>query len=196
MLFITEYVLSSYYAWMHATRLQKYSNFSNHMYHGRLVLSFEEEKPFEKTSLDDSDCDDCDECISAPIKNYFPRLSPSLSVRRGSFSLHVLPGMRNVVDSHIQRIALTIEELWRHRVTRRMECQSRSWSQRGTEVNWIHHGDNLLFKLTGIQIATKFLPGPNTQGYPKLLSTSRRLMMYLGTNYGVYSLECYRCFRI
>ena len=34
-------------------------------------------------------------------------------------------------------------------------CQSGTWSQRGTKVNGSHHGDNLLLRPTGIQIATK-----------------------------------------
>ena len=34
-------------------------------------------------------------------------------------------------------------------------CQSGTWSQRGTEVNGSHHGDNPLLRPTGIQIATK-----------------------------------------
>ena len=34
-------------------------------------------------------------------------------------------------------------------------CQSGTWSQRGTKVNWSHHGDNPLLRPTGIQIATK-----------------------------------------
>ena len=34
-------------------------------------------------------------------------------------------------------------------------CQSGTWSQRGTKVNGSHYGDNLLLRLTGIQIATK-----------------------------------------
>ena len=34
-------------------------------------------------------------------------------------------------------------------------CQSGTWSQRGTKVNGSHHGDNPLFRPTGIQIATK-----------------------------------------
>ena len=34
-------------------------------------------------------------------------------------------------------------------------CQSGAWSQRGTNVNGSHHGDNPLLRPTGIQIATK-----------------------------------------
>ena len=35
------------------------------------------------------------------------------------------------------------------------DCQSGTWSQRGTKVNGSHHGDNPLLRQTGIQIATK-----------------------------------------
>ena len=38
---------------------------------------------------------------------------------------------------------------------RPIKCQSRLWSQRGTNVNGSHHGDNPLLRPTGIQIATK-----------------------------------------
>ena len=63
----------------------------------------------------------------------------------------------DVADSHIQRIVLatgetTVTQQVSHR---RIKCQSRLWSQRGTEVNGSHHGDNPLLRLTGIQIATK-----------------------------------------
>ena len=63
-----------------------------------------------------------------------------------------------VVDSHIQRIVLATEETT---VTQQVshgpiKCQSRClWSQRGTEINGSHHGDNPLLRPTGIQIATK-----------------------------------------
>ena len=62
-----------------------------------------------------------------------------------------------IVDSHIQRIVLATEE---NTVTQRVsyrliKCQSRLWSQRGTEVSSSHHGDNPLLRPTRIQIATK-----------------------------------------
>ena len=62
-----------------------------------------------------------------------------------------------VVDSHIQRIVLATEETAAtQQVSHRpIKCQSRLWSQRGTKVNGLHHGDNPLLRLTGIQIATK-----------------------------------------
>ena len=70
-----------------------------------------------------------------------------------------------MVDPHIQRITLelknydTVTQQVSHRP---IECQSRSWSQRGTKVNGSRHGDNSLLKPTGIQIATKSLPGFTT----------------------------------
>ena len=62
-----------------------------------------------------------------------------------------------VVDSHIQRIVLATEEttVTREVSHRPIKCQSRLWSQRGTEVNGPHHGDDPLLRPTGIQIATK-----------------------------------------
>ena len=62
-----------------------------------------------------------------------------------------------VDDSHIQRIVLATEETTvTQQVSHRpSKCQSRLWSQRSTKVNRSHHGDNLLIRQTGIQIATK-----------------------------------------
>ena len=77
-----------------------------------------------------------------------------------------------------------------------MKCQSRSWSQRGTKVNESHHhgDDPLLIISTGIQIATKPLPGPTTREHRKLIGVKT---MSLGTNYSFFSyLECCQYFRI
>ena len=52
---------------------------------------------------------------------------------------------------------------------------------------------NPLLKPTGIQIATKSLPGPTTREHRKIID---RKTMSLGTNYSFYSLECCRYFRI
>ena len=62
-----------------------------------------------------------------------------------------------VVDSHIQRIVLATEEtaVTQQVSHRRIKCQSRLWSQRGTKVNGSHHGDNPLLRPAGIKIATK-----------------------------------------
>ena len=64
---------------------------------------------------------------------------------------------QHCLDSHIQRIVLATEEITvTQQVSRRpIKCQSRLWSQRGTEVNGSHHGNNPLLRSTGIQIATK-----------------------------------------
>ena len=61
------------------------------------------------------------------------------------------------VDSHIQRIVLATEETTvTQQVSHRpIKCKSRLWSQRGSEINGSHHGDNPLLRPTGIQIATK-----------------------------------------
>ena len=62
-----------------------------------------------------------------------------------------------VVDSHIQRIVLATEEsmVTQQASHKPIKCQSRLWSQRGTEFNGSHHRDNPLLRPTGIQIATK-----------------------------------------
>ena len=62
-----------------------------------------------------------------------------------------------VVDSDSQHIVLATEETTvTQQVSHRpIKCQSRSWSQRGTEVNGSRHGDNPLLTPTGIQFATK-----------------------------------------
>ena len=61
------------------------------------------------------------------------------------------------VDSHNQPVVLATEEttVTQQVSHRSIKCQSRLWSQRGTKVNGSHHGDNPLFRPTGIQIATK-----------------------------------------
>ena len=62
-----------------------------------------------------------------------------------------------VDDSDFQRIVLAIEETTvTQQVSHRpITCQYRLWSQRGTQVNGLHHGDNPLLRPTGIEIATK-----------------------------------------
>ena len=64
-----------------------------------------------------------------------------------------------IVDSHIQRIVLVTEEttVTQEVSNRPVKCESRLWSQRGTKVNGSHHGDNALFRPTGIQSATKVM---------------------------------------
>ena len=104
-----------------------------------------------------------------------------------------------VVDSHIQRIviateATTVTQQVSHRP---IKCQSGSWSQRGTKVNGSHHGDNPLLKPTGIQIATKPLPGSTNREHRKLIGV-KTMSVSMGTNYmyGFYCLKCCQYFRI
>ena len=73
-----------------------------------------------------------------------------------------------------------------------IKFQSRSWSRRGTKVNGSHGGDNSLLRPTGIQIATKFLPGPSNREHPKLIVKT----LSLGMNYSFYCLKCRQYFRI
>ena len=69
----------------------------------------------------------------------------------------VRPSSCVVVDSHIRRIFPATEETTATQQVsyRPIKCQSRSWSQRGTNVNWSHHGGNPLVRPTGIQTAPK-----------------------------------------
>ena len=90
------------------------------------------------------------------------------------------------VGSHIQRTVLATEETtMTQRVSHRpIKCQSRSWSQRGTKVKGSHHADHTLLKPTGIQIATKYLPGLTTRQHRKLIGV--KTTMSLGTNYSFF----------
>ena len=94
-------------------------------------------------------------------------------------------------DSHIQRIVLATEETTvTQQVSHRpIKYQSRSWPQRGTKVNGSHNGDNLLLRPTGIEIATKPLPGPTNREHRKGI---RAKTIYLGTNSSFYCLEEYK----
>ena len=84
-------------------------------------------------------------------------LPPVGSSRRHKENESIVVVVVVVDDSHIQRIVLATEETTvTQQVSHRpIKCQSRLWSQRGTKVNGSHHGDNPLFRPTGIQIATK-----------------------------------------
>ena len=84
----------------------------------------------------------CDQVIDGAFRYKSP--SPSFPLGRRS-------------DSHIQRIVLATEETTvTQQVSHRpIKCQSRLWSQRGTEVNGSHDGDNPLLRPTGIKSATK-----------------------------------------
>ena len=94
----------------------------------------------------------------------------------------------NNYHSHIQRIVLVTEET---AVTqqvsshRPMKCQSRSWSQRRTNVNnGSNYGYTPLLEPTGIQIATKLLPGSTNQEHRKLIGV--KTMSSLGTSYSSF----------
>ena len=65
---------------------------------------------------------------------------------------------------------------------------SRSWSRRGTKINEPCHGDSPLLWPTGIQIATKSLPGPTKREHRKLIGVRT---MSLGTNYSFYDCLAY-----
>ena len=55
---------------------------------------------------------------------------------------------------------------------------------KGTKVNGLRHGDNPLLRPTGIQIATKFLPGPTNRERRKMIGIKT---MSLSTNYNTVS---------
>ena len=59
---------------------------------------------------------------------------------------------------------------------------------RGTKVNGSHHGDSPLLRPTGIQIATKSLPGPANREHRKLIGVKT---MSLGMNYSFYYYTVY-----
>ena len=77
----------------------------------------------------------------------------------------------------------TVTQKFSHRL---IKCQSRSWPQRDTEIDGWHHDDNPLLRLTGIQIATKPLPGLTDREYRKLIGVKTTP---LGMNYSFYCLE-------
>ena len=48
-------------------------------------------------------------------------------------------------------------------------CQSSTWSRRATKVYRSHHGAKPLLERTGVQTATKSLPGPTTREHRELI---------------------------
>ena len=90
--------------------------------------------------------------------------------------------------THIQRIVPAAEEttVTQQVSCRSIKCRSRSWSQRGTKVNWSHRGDDPLLKPKWIKIATKPLPGSANREHRKLISVKT---LSLGTNYRFHCLE-------
>ena len=94
---------------------------------------------------------------------------------------------------HIYIFSLLSLQLKLRSPNKSAKCPSRSWSQRGTEVNRSHHGDNPLLRPTWIKIATKSLPGTTNREHWKLIGVKT---LSLVTNYGFYCLECCQFFTI
>ena len=97
----------------------------------------------------------------------------------------------HITHSHIQRIVLASEETTvTHRVNHRpIKCQSRSWSQRGTEVNDSHHGDSPLLILTGPNRGKTLV----RFNHPKTSETERRLddiYLWSDADYSSYCCIC------
>ena len=67
-----------------------------------------------------------------------------------------------------------------------VKCQFHPWSQRGTQVSGLRHGGKPLLRPTGIQIATKPLPGPTNREHRKLIGVKT---MSLGTNHIIYVMN-------
>ena len=76
---------------------------------------------------------------------------------------------------------------------RPITCQSRLWSQRVTKINGSKHRKNPLLKPTGIQTATKPLPGTTNREHEKPIGTKT---LSLGKNYSFYVLGRCQYFRI
>ena len=89
-----------------------------------------------------------------------------------------------VVDSHIQRIVLALEEttVTQEVSHRPIKCQSRLWSQRGTEVNGPHHGDDPLLRPTGIQIATKSFAALQAMAPTNIKTVHQTSLLHIESN--------------
>ena len=79
------------------------------------------------------------------------------------------------VDSRIQRVVLATEELRRHNKSE-IGLSNANPARGHKEVprSTGHHGDNTLLKPTGIQSATRSLPGPTIREHRKLITVLRR----------------------
>ena len=88
-----------------------------------------------------------------------------------------------VVGSHMQRIVLAAKEttVTQEVSHRRIKCQSRWWSQICTKkVNGSHHhGHSPLLKPTGVQIATKPIPGPTNREHRKLIRVKTTMSLWV-----------------
>ena len=89
-----------------------------------------------------------------------------------------------VDDSHIQRIVLVTEETTvTQQVSHRpIKCQSRLWSQGGTKANGPHHGDKLLLRPTGIQIATKSYATPQVMAPTNVKTVHQASLLHIESN--------------
>ena len=89
-----------------------------------------------------------------------------------------------VVDSYIQHISLATEKT---AVTQQVshipiKCQSRLWSQGGTKANGPHHGDKLLLRQTGIQIATKSYATPQVMAPTNVKTVHQTSLLHIESN--------------
>ena len=79
--------------------------------------------------------------------------------------------VRCVVDSHIQRIVLAIEETTVTLQVSAIDLSNANPARGHNEVrrstDQSHHGDSPLLRPTGIHIAAIFLPGPTNQEHRK-----------------------------
>ena len=95
-----------------------------------------------------------------------------------------------VLDSHIQHIVFCPRcrrKIRRHKRVRHrpIKCQSGTRGRRrgyGESTGTHHHDGNPLPKPAGIQIATKFLPGPTTREHLKLIRVKTNVV-------GVHELQ-------
>ena len=88
----------------------------------------------------------------------------------------------------------TVAQRISHRLSNASPARGDEEVQKGTNIKGSRHGDVSLLKPTGIQIATKFLPGPTTRKHRELIGVKT---MSLGANYSFYCLTfCQYYFRI
>ena len=87
-----------------------------------------------------------------------------------------------VVDSHIQRVVPATEATTVRQPVSHIDLSN---------ANPAHHGDNPLLKPTGIQIATKPLPGPTNREHRKL-ETYRLFFLAIG---GLHEDKLYNIYR-
>ena len=114
---------------------------------------------------------------TAKYMSYFMGNDKDLVYSRAGASLCLFLLLYSHIDC---TVFVTEKTTVTHSVSHRhVECQSRSWPQRGTNIIWSHHGDNPLVKPTKPQIATNSLPGLTSREHWKLIGVK---MMSLGAN--------------